>query len=431
MNHPEPSDKLIYKFETPRFKSLPGQLTDDGELTLANSFGILDSNGNFNINKFAFHNAMWFVTCPFDCGITIKNALIGINDKSIYEEVNKNYFKWVQDANITVDSAMYFPNIYSNIIVKNAAEKNYHSLSNGFIMKRSTISFLCMKFVKDEKVGLNQDHIKDLSSFEALNKLECSFTHSNPLAHDISVVYSLLITRLIYLKIHYENLSHKEIISNALTYLKGYVDELVKRELNFFYEQFKTGIISPGSESFTNFKSKFDYLNDLIYQINEGKSRKITFSDINSTKLMGYVGNAMFLVFFYLHRLKNGDLKSFSVFNIIKEICSFGGDTDTNACICASVLGILFGPLNLIQRDLLDIMLNCNVNYFRIEEHKRPVVYSPGFSLFFIYGFYKMRERDFERKCDLLINKTPEPVTAALFSLILTVENLDDIEFDI
>ncbi|MFM7852863.1 MAG: hypothetical protein ACKO96_13335, partial [Flammeovirgaceae bacterium] len=126
-------------------------------------------------------------------------------------------------------------------------------------------------------------------------------------------------------------------------------------------------------------------------------------------------------MFYYLHKLKNGDLNSLSLYNIIKEIIVLGGDTDTNSCICGGVLGIIFGPLNLIQRDLLNVLLNCNVIN---SKRRRPIIYSPGFSLFFIYTLYKMRERDFENKRDFLFNDSPRPISAAIFSLLLTVDKI-------
>jgi len=425
--NPEPSDNLIFKQQTSLWKSLPGQLTDDGELALAGAFGILDSNGSINFNKLAFHNGMWLVSAPFDCGITTKNSLSGIKDMSIYEKANKAFYDWAHTGTLVVDNAMYFPKIFAEIIVKNAFEKNYDSLSNGFLMKKSPICILSMRLVKDEKVELNQDHIKDMSSFETLHKFDASLTHSNPLTLNMSVVYSLLYTRLMYLKTHYENLTHTEIIANALSYMKGYVEGLVKTELNFFFDQYKAGKMTPESLAFKNFKSKYDYLNDLIYQINQGKSNLISFSMFN-TSLMGYFALSIFLIFHYLHKLKDGDLKSFSMYNIIKEIITYGGDTDTNTCICTAILGILFDSLDLIKRELLDVLLNCNIlNY----EKNRPVIYSPGFSVFFLYFYYKMRERDYERKRDFLLNESPQPISAAVFSLMLTVGNLDQIEFDI
>ena len=424
---PEPSDRIILKEESPIFGILPGQVTDDSELALASSFGILDSNGNFNLNKVAFHNAVWTTTQPFDAGNTMRSSLSTINDKPIYQKLNGNYFNYLNKCDVSHDIAMYFPNIYSENIVKKALEKNFNSLSNGFLMRKTPISILSMKLVKHERVELNQDHISDLETFERLHKAECSLTHSNPLALDITVVYGLLVTRLIYIKNHYESLNHKEVIENALNYLNGYVEGLVKRDLNNFFDTYKTGKVIPESDYFKSFKYKYDFLNDLIYQIKEGKSNIIKFSDFN-TKSFGYFALALYTVFYYLHKLKNGNFNSFSLYNIMKEIIVLGGDTDTNSCICGGVLGIIFGPSNLIQRDLLNVLLNCNVIN---SKRKRPIIYSPGFALFFIYAFYKMRERDHDNKKDFLFNDSPKPISAAIFSLLFTIDKIEEIEFDI
>ena len=111
----------------------------------------------------------------------------------------------------------------------------------------------------------------------------------------------------------------------------------------------------------------------------------------------------------------------------MKEIINLGGDTDTNCAIVGGVIGIFYGVNNFKndeKKELFENVINCNSNDSII---KRPLIYSPGFAILFIYSFYKLKEL---KGYKLEINDNYFPVTAAIISCFLTFENIEDIIFD-
>lgn len=71
------------------FPTIPGQLTDDSELALSLSYGLLNSGKNFSLKKIASHYVNWYNSLPFDKGITMSNAfsLFGSSNKGNVEEI--------------------------------------------------------------------------------------------------------------------------------------------------------------------------------------------------------------------------------------------------------------------------------------------------------------------------------------------------------
>ena len=61
--------------------------------------------------------------------------------------------------------------------------------------------------------------------------------------------------------------------------------------------------------------------------------------------------------------------KMFVYENIIGEVISFGGDTDTNACIVGGLIGLYFGLKN-IPNKFIDKIKKCNV---LIDKNKRNI----------------------------------------------------------
>ena len=57
------------------FKIGPGQVTDDGELSLCLGQGLIAGEGVLDLNQIATYYKMWIESGPFDKGITIHNAL--------------------------------------------------------------------------------------------------------------------------------------------------------------------------------------------------------------------------------------------------------------------------------------------------------------------------------------------------------------------
>ena len=57
------------------FRLAPGQITDDGELTLALAHALIDGNGTYDLDKVAARYKAWFDSGPFDIGGTTHSAL--------------------------------------------------------------------------------------------------------------------------------------------------------------------------------------------------------------------------------------------------------------------------------------------------------------------------------------------------------------------
>lgn len=57
------------------FRLAPGQITDDGELTLSLARALIDGNGTYDLDKVASRYKAWFDTEPFDIGGTTHSAL--------------------------------------------------------------------------------------------------------------------------------------------------------------------------------------------------------------------------------------------------------------------------------------------------------------------------------------------------------------------
>lgn len=98
------------------FDLKPGQITDDGELTISLLNGIVDSRGLYDSNIIAQYYLDWFNSNPFDIGKTTSQAF-------------------------TIKANNNMGNLY-NIIKNNSKTANYDSLSNGCLMRASPLGIL-------------------------------------------------------------------------------------------------------------------------------------------------------------------------------------------------------------------------------------------------------------------------------------------------
>ena len=416
----------LFEVTNPIFQTLPGQFTDDSELAMSSAYGILDSNGDYNNNKVAYYNGLWLLSGPFDVGITTRNSVVAVRDFKIYEKIKPEYYNWVKTAEIIKENFLYFPNnVYSDAMSKCSVEKNADSLSNGFLMKKTPISIFSLNFLKSSISDKDECHIKNMEAFEKINILDCNLTHPHGLANDISIIYSLIITRIIFFK--NRDFQDKDIIENVLNYLKTYVTNLIEKIVNLVLEKFKNYDLDSKSSEVPILKAKLHYFTDLLLQIEKGESKIILEGQF--LNLMGYFAKAFYLVFYYLHKLKDSDINTIDYYEIMKEIINRGGDTDTNCAIVGGVLGIFYGPVYLKEdkRGLFDYIINCDATTSKKE---RPLIYSPGMALFFMYAFYKIRERDLNKNVEVL-SETSLPVSAAVIACLLTVSDINEVIFDL
>lgn len=62
-------------------KVAPGQITDDGELTLSLLNGLVKGNGKLDMKEITISYAKWIKSNPFDVGATTRKALFRCDDK--------------------------------------------------------------------------------------------------------------------------------------------------------------------------------------------------------------------------------------------------------------------------------------------------------------------------------------------------------------
>lgn len=134
----------------------PGQITDDGELTLCLFQGLKDGRGELNPNRICYYYGKWINSPPFDIGNTTRNAL----------------FK-----------ASSMKGNLSERCTNAAHLLNHNSVSNGSTMRMSPISVWTSK--------LNDDDLKKAIEIETLH------THSNLAVLECNITFALAIKALI------------------------------------------------------------------------------------------------------------------------------------------------------------------------------------------------------------------------------------------
>ncbi|CAI2371639.1 unnamed protein product [Moneuplotes crassus] len=148
----------------------PGQVTDDGELTMCLLHALVNGKGKFKETEVAKYYAEWYKSEPFDCGITIGNALSVGNSKR--------------------------PN--PKDIKDEAYLRSKGSQSNGSMMRATPLAVFCYNM----KTGSAEDfNAKEWSQhkacvFEAA-ELDTSFTHPSPAVHYVEGLYIYMITLII------------------------------------------------------------------------------------------------------------------------------------------------------------------------------------------------------------------------------------------
>ena len=137
------------------WKTAPGQVTDDGELTLALALGLAGQSA-YDRNRVACSYRHWFLSSPFDVGHATCNAL-GAGDPAS-------------------------PDLADQIQVR-AAQKNRESKANGSLMRASAIGVW------------GAERIIGLTVYAAL--FDARLTHPNPSCQWAGVAYVVAIRHLL------------------------------------------------------------------------------------------------------------------------------------------------------------------------------------------------------------------------------------------
>ena len=298
----------IFKY-IPAFGGEIGQVTDDSEMAMSMAFAIMDnpSKETLDVNYLYFYYGAWFKSKPLDIGNATKKAF----EKFDFQKYHPKKLE--------------FKNIESKIY-----NDNFFSLSNGFLMRKSTfIVWLFYRFygeinkafneIKDTEPLLNlYKKIKDLSHIDN----QC--THPNAEADVASSFYCIMALGGLF-KLRPNNILYKLECLCQSDYFKTKGDEKDKKFGDFILDILNI------------FKSKdFDFYN---FFGNKKSSHCV------SDKARGWYVHAFKLVLYYLFNYEKYEGKA-GFETIMNEICDLGGDTDTNCCIVGGVFGPIFGMEN-------------------------------------------------------------------------------------
>ncbi|WP_374639467.1 ADP-ribosylglycohydrolase family protein [Hydrogenophaga sp.] len=137
------------------FRLAPGQITDDGELTLALAHALIDGEGDYDLDKVAARYKAWFDSGPFDIGGTTHSAL------SVR----------VQDG-FSLSEAM----------TQRAQAHSMGSKANGALMRASPLGIWAARQTVDKAVRVA--------------RADACLTHPNPSCQWANVAYVLAIRHL-------------------------------------------------------------------------------------------------------------------------------------------------------------------------------------------------------------------------------------------
>ena len=329
----------------PMFGDAPGQVTDDSEMAMGSAFAIMENINliELNSNYLYYFYGLWHISHPKDEGNTTRAAL------KYFAQIDYTKF------NINKDTC--------NAIFKEIEKKNKKSLANGFLMRTSPIIvFLYFRFKSKIIEAFNQkkDNQKELYALFEIIKSEVYkdniCTHPNEslcISHSIFCIMSF---GAIY------GLDSTQIIANVKTLLKNKffngqkdygIKDIIMKELDIYEKQ----------KNLSSFNYAFNYF---------------TNGDKNVTNHMGYYIHAFRLTLYYVYFFNEiNEEKEFSKFRVImNQICSFGGDTDTNAAIVGAVIGPLIGYKNFCDEEFLKMVSLVPKNRF---------VFSPALMIIYVY----------------------------------------------
>jgi ADP-ribosylglycohydrolase len=319
----------------PKFGDDKGQVTDDSEMAMCLGFGIMDSNSLKEIDQniiFKYYGA-WAKSKPNDIGYTTRNAL---------KDFKFDYF--LNNQNL-------------NEVFQKIKKANYNSKANGFLMRISPFVVWCNFAFKDtiQNVFLKKEKIINLYKLIKIEaEKDCNCTHPNPFLPTVSTCLCLLALGAI------NNLKSTELIND----LKELIDDIYFDE-NQSEKEIKNIILSELSI----YKNNSSNFNDFNYFTSGEKSvvQNIGYY-IHSFRL------TLFFIYFFDNIKQSGKFTKFR--NIMNKICSYGGDTDTNAAIVGTVIGPLIGYKAFGEEDFSKM--------FKLIPQKRSV-FIPALMVNYIY----------------------------------------------
>ena len=298
--------KKIFR-DSPVFGQLKGQITDDSEMAMCLAYAIMDNpeKENLNPNYFYFYYGAWSKSNPIDIGNTTKKAFKKF-DFIKYNPKNNN-FETIRDE------------IFAS---------NYNSLSNGFLMRKTTlIAWIYYRFMGEIKnafkdINDNKKLLELYKKLKDISNIDNQCTHPNEELVCASSFYCIMALGAI------SGLRSSNIIDKIYNFCKDEyfntqkdAEAKVARNIIFYIDYFKDPKFSF-EENFVNPKGVFF-----------------------TNKNIGWYEHSFRLIFYFLINFEI--MKEKDKFkNILHQICNLGGDTDTNACVVGGVIGPLIGMKN-------------------------------------------------------------------------------------
>ena len=296
-----------------RFKN--GQTTDDSEMSISKAFAIMDMPdiNNLDQNLIFYYYGIWIFSMPLDQGFTTSSALHNFRIQTM--PINSK-------------------NLFTDEIRKKIAKENCNSKANGGLMRLSTLIVWFYYRNKNEIKDILKSN-KTIKFLDLYNKIylevEKDFEITHPNKENI-VSGALLVFMTLCTMNQYKG---EETLNKLLILLEN--DKFnVSNPENILKLLVKNTLSEVKSEAFNN----FEYFK-------------------NVTINQGYYVHSFKLCLYYLSIIDKIKEKENKVYlKIIQEICDYGGDTDTNACIVGTVIGPFFGYIQFTNDKLFQNLIN-------------------------------------------------------------------------
>ena len=357
---PASLDNIKYIFYgNPIFGDSPGQVTDDSEMAMSSAFGIMDNPdlNDLDSDYLYYYYGCWYLSHPRDIGFTTRSAL-RIFNPSVFNPNTKNN---------------YLNNFYHII------NSNNRSLANEFLMRTSPFIVWCYYRYKDLIIEAFENEGNDKKLFDLFSIIKTQArkdnicTHPNDsicIAHScftimgLAAIFGKNAKEILYYE---EKLLKNEYFDKDILAIS--VKAMIMEELNEYRKEENDEGLSQAEKGFKYFTS----------------------SNKNVNKQMGFYVHGFRLTLYYLYHfddVKEDKENNYTKYRVImNQICSYGGDTDTNAAIAGAVLGPLIGYKNF-------------GNEFKIMIELVPAnryIFTPALMILYVY-FLKNSNKDKEIK---------------------------------
>lgn len=336
-------DKIFIMQDSVLF--LPGELTDDSEMAISAAFAYIDGiyeDPSRIQDLLYYYFCVWLFSNPKDYGNAVLNALNSWGGKNI-KKIKFN--------------------------PERVRELNKDSLANGFLMRIST--FIVYYY---------------FSHYDIIYKSINSFNPNNDKLSDEILKLYLDILKESTLNVEITHPNVENCISSAVFTLMV-LTGMIKKDANLIYLLFKK---IANSQEFINCHN--ENLKDKVSLIQKSKYLTIIHEIENEEEIsvfnsMGYYIHAFKLSIYYLHKYpemsKNENKNLY--YEIMCDICNYGGDTDTNCAIVGTMVGPLIGYKNF-KKEYFDILINF------IPERRTQ------FNSAFMYKYVEILEEKFIQK---------------------------------